>query len=109
MSARSPRRVARRASGGLLAAALLICALQAGAHTRSASYSSWVLDPEGATVTLRIPQIELTRLPWGYVRGVNLDPNLAAYIVERLQLRSGGEPCPLRRMPHRIAGRPAPR
>jgi hypothetical protein len=90
----------------LLAFALLAFAPQAGAHTRSASYSSWVLDSEGATVTLRIPQIELTRLPWGYVRGVNLDPNLAAYIVERLQLRSGGEPCPLRRMPRVLAAPP---
>jgi hypothetical protein len=65
-----------------------------------------VLDSEGATVTLRIPQIELTRLPWGHVRGVNLDPNLAAYIIERLQLRSGGEPCPLRRMPQVLAAPP---
>ena len=109
MSARGCHRAIRRASGGipmaallafaLLAFALLAFALQAGAHTPIASNSSWLLDSDGATVTLRIPQIEQTRLPWAYVRGVNLDPNLAAYIVERLQLRSGGEPCPLRRMP----------
>ena len=81
MRVRGRDRAIRRALGGLLAATSLACAIQAGAHTRSASYSSWVLDSEGATVTLRIPQIELTRLPWGYVRGVYLDPNLAAYII----------------------------
>jgi len=96
----------RRASAGLLVAASLFCALQAQAHTRSASYSSWALDPEGATVTLRIPQIELTRLPWGHVRGPELDPGLAAYLVERLQLLSGGEPCGLRRMPRLLASPP---
>jgi hypothetical protein len=108
VSARGPLRATRRAWGGLLIAAALACALQARAHTRSASYSSWVLDSEGATVTLRIPQIELTRLPWGHVRGAHLDPNLAAYIVERLQLLSAGEPCPLRRAP-RVLAAPAGR
>jgi hypothetical protein len=96
----------RRAAGGLLLAAWLACPLLAQAHTRSASYSSWALDAEGATVTLRIPQIELTRLPWGHVRGPQLDPNLAAYIVERLQLRAGGEPCLVERAPRVLAAPP---
>ena len=50
-------------SAGLLVAASLVCALPAPAHTRSVSYSTWELDPQGATVTLRITQLELTR-PW---------------------------------------------
>jgi len=79
--------------GGLLVAASLFCSLQARAHTRSVSYSSWVLDPQGATVTLRMAQLELTRLPWGPAWGTQLDPNLAAYLTDRLQLLSGGEPC----------------
>jgi hypothetical protein len=87
----------RFAIGGLwaggLAAASLFCALQAGAHTRSVSYSSWVLDPQGALVTLRIAQLELTRLPWGPAWGAELDPDLATYLTDRLQLLSGGEPC----------------
>jgi len=65
-----------------------------------------VLDSEGATVTLRIPQIELTRLPWGHVRGAHLDPNLATYLVERLQLLSAGEPCSLRHPPRVLAAPP---
>ena len=106
MRARGRHRATRRAWGGLLVAASLVCAFQAQAHTRSASYSSWVLDSEGATVTLRIPQIELTRLPWGHVRGAHLNPHLAAYLIERLELLSGGEPCPLRRMPRVLVSRP---
>jgi hypothetical protein len=100
------RRAIRSALALLVVVASLGGALQARAHTRSASYSSWVLDQEGATVTLRIPQIELTRLPWGHVRGAHLDPNLAAYLVERLQLLSAGEPCRLRRAPRVLAAPP---
>ena len=74
-------------------AALLVCAQSAGAHTRSFSYSSWELDPEGATVTLRLTQLELTRLPWGPVWERELDPNLSQYLTTRLQLRSDGELC----------------
>jgi hypothetical protein len=77
----------------LLAAALLVCAQAAGAHTRSFSYSSWELDPEGATVTLRLTQLELTRLPWGPVWERELDPNLSQYLTTRLRLGSGGELC----------------
>jgi hypothetical protein len=95
----------RRIWGALLVAASLACALQARAHTRSTSYSSWVLDSKGATVTLRVPQIELTRLPWGHVRGLQLDPNLAAYMTERVQLLSDGEPCVLRGA-HRVLASP---
>jgi hypothetical protein len=65
-----------------------------------------MLGAEGATVTLRIPQIELTRLPWGHVRGVQLDPELAVYLVERLQLLSGGAPCAPRRAPRVLASPP---
>jgi hypothetical protein len=108
MRTRGRHRVMGRTWGALLVAASLACALQAHAHTRSASYSSWVLDSEGATITLRIPQIELTRLPWGHVRGPRLDPNLAAYMTERVQLLSGGEPCALRGM-HRVLASPAGR
>jgi hypothetical protein len=77
----------------LVAAASLLFALQARAHTRSVSYSSWVLDARGATVTLSLTQLELTRLPWGPAWGADLAPGLATYLTDRLQLISGGEPC----------------
>ena len=47
----------------------LLWAAPAPAHQRSVSYSSWYLDDAGARVTLRIAQLELTRLPWGHVQG----------------------------------------
>ncbi|MEZ4333265.1 MAG: HupE/UreJ family protein [Myxococcota bacterium] len=35
---------------------------EAGAHARSVSYSAWVFDDAGATVSLRLPLLELSRL-----------------------------------------------
>ena len=90
---------------GLLVAASLFGALQAWAHTRSVSYSSWVLDPQGATVTLLVTQLELTRLPWGPAWGAELDPDLASYLTDRLQLLSGGEPCAVADGPRILASR----
>jgi hypothetical protein len=97
-----------RVCAGLLVAVSLACALQARAHSRSSSYSSWVFDEQGATVALRMAQLELTRLPWGRVPGRSLDPDLAAYLTDRLQLRSAGEPCSLREGP-RLRGTPRDR
>ena len=85
------RSALRRACAGLLVAASLLCALQARAHTRSLSYSTWALDAQGANVTLSMAQLELTRLPWGPVWGTQLDPNLAAYLSEGLRLLAGAK------------------
>jgi hypothetical protein len=93
---------------GLLLGAALVCAPQAWAHTRSVSYSSWTLDAEEASVTLRVTQLELTRLPWGPVPGRELPPELAAYLTGRLQLLSAGELCNLQRPP-RVLDTPADR
>jgi hypothetical protein len=73
----------------------LLWAAPASAHQRSVSYSSWYLDDAGARVTLRIAQLELTRLPWGHVQGPELDPNLGRYLTGRLELLAGGAPCAL--------------
>jgi hypothetical protein len=102
-----PRRGAGRlAWAGLLLLASLLCAAAVNAHTRSVSYSIWELDPKGATVTLRLTQLELTRLPWGPARGPVLEWNLATYLTERLQLLSGGEPCAVRGMPWLLRSAP---
>ncbi len=50
---------------GVWAAILLGAAIgapRAGAHSRSVSYSSWVIDDTGADVALRLPLLELSRL-----------------------------------------------
>lgn len=99
-------RVASAAGAGLALAAALLVAGPGWAHTRSVSYSSWQLEPEGATVTLRMSQLELTRLPWGPVWGPRLDASLADYLTQRLRLTSGGEPCPPVAEPRLLASAP---
>jgi len=77
--------------------ALLLAVLPnpAKAHARSASYSSWMLHGREASITFRIPQLELTRLPWGIVQPPALRPELGAYLVHALRLEAGGTPCPV--------------
>lgn len=63
------------------------------AHGRSVSYSSWLIDGRHAVVTLRLTELELSRLvPDVRVAG-SLDPALARYFVERLELFASGAPC----------------
>jgi hypothetical protein len=57
----------------------------AGAHGRSLSYSRWELMDGAARVELRIPMLELTRLPPGEPPG--------AYVAGTLRLHAGDEPC----------------
>ncbi len=77
-------------------AALVICgaavleASPAAAHARSLSYSSWVVDADGAEVSLRLPLLELSRL------GPDALPpadGAAARFPDRLVLESNGERC----------------
>ena len=73
--------------GGLLVAA------SAGAHTRSVSYSSWNLDDTGATVRVRIPLLELSRLSLDPTLDVGSGGRAAIYLAERLSLFVGDERC----------------
>jgi HupE / UreJ protein len=67
----------------------------ARAHTRSTSYSSWEIEGREATVRFRIPQLELTRLPWGIVAAPRFAPELGRYLTDGLRLMAGGVPCPV--------------
>ena len=91
--------VARGREGGVRAlvigAVLLCAALPAGAHTRSVSYSSWEIDGREARVVFRIPQLQLTRLPWGIVSPPALAPELAGYLSGALRLEADGAVCPV--------------
>ena len=75
----------RRAA--LLAAALLaaLAGAAAHAHTRSVSYSSWELEGREARVRFRIPQLELTRLPWGIVAPPRFAAELGRYLTDGLR------------------------
>jgi hypothetical protein len=84
------------AARAALWAALLLLALPAGlaeAHTRSTSYSSWEIEGREARVRFRIPQLELTRLPWGIVAAPRFAAELGRYLTDGLRLEAGGVPC----------------
>lgn len=57
----------------------------AGAHGRSLSYSRWELVDRAARIELRIPLLELTRLP--------PDEPAARYVAAKLRMLAGGEAC----------------
>ena len=65
----------------------------AHAHTRSVSYSSWEVEGREARVRFRIPQLELTRLPWGIVAAPRFAAELGGYLTDGLRLEAGGAPC----------------
>jgi hypothetical protein len=85
----------RRACAGLALAALLagFGAAAAQAHTRSLSYSSWEVEGREARVRFRIPQLELTRLPWGIVAPPRFAAELGRYLTDGLRLEAGGVAC----------------
>ncbi len=63
------------------------------AHGRSVSYSSWLIEGAQAEITLRLTALELSRLvPAGQVTR-QLDPAVARYFVDRLELLASGVPC----------------
>jgi hypothetical protein len=84
--------VIRRAAA-FAALCALLAASGAWSHTRSASYSSWSFEPDGARVELRIPLLELTRLPIDPAQDVGSGGVVAAYLAERLSLARGGVRC----------------
>jgi len=77
---------------GLALLALLLAA-DARAHTRSVSYSSWTLEPDGARVELRIPLLELTRLGEDAATEIGTGGPVARYLSEQLTLTRGGARC----------------
>ncbi len=84
-------------------AVLVLLAMPAAAHNRSTSYSSWDLDGRSARVRFRIPQLELTRLPWGVVSPPALTPDLGRYLTQSLRLEAGGRACPVVDGPRALA------
>jgi hypothetical protein len=74
-----------------LAVALVLAApAAAGAHTRSVSYSTWTMTPEGAHVELRLSALDATLTgldPWA-----DADV-LGGYVAARLVARRAGHDC----------------
>lgn len=63
----------------------------ASAHGRSRSFSSWQVSEGQARVRLRIPDIELTRLPHAADAGA---AGVVRYVSSHLRLLADGVPCP---------------
>ncbi len=64
--------------------AVCLCAVAARAHTRSASYAVWTVRPDGATVTVKVALYDLAR---------RAEPPADAYLVARVTMWGGDEPC----------------
>lgn len=94
----------RRASAAALCLLLGVAGLAdaARAHSRSVSWSSWERQGDEIRVLLRVPQLELTRLPFGTVSPPALPPGLARYATETLVLEADGTPCPVVRPPRAL-------
>ena len=83
----------KRAAALLAFGAAIAGAVPAVAHTRSVSYSSWKLDASGATVSVRIPLLELSRLAFDPDFDVGSGGPVAEYLATHLALRAGDTPC----------------
>jgi hypothetical protein len=80
-------------AAALAAAAAFALAAPAAAHTRSLSYSAWEAQPGGASVQVRVSQLDLSRLGIAFAPpGGGVDP-IGSYLQERLRLSAAGEPC----------------
>lgn len=93
-------------TAALWAVLVIFAASPTGAHTRSTSYSTWQVEGDEVRVRFRIPQLELTRLPWGIVSPLQLPPPLARYLPDALRLDVEGEACTLTAGPRVLASPP---
>ncbi len=93
MTGGARRRVERSAGFAAVAFAALLTAAGAPAHTRSQSFSSWLVDGARASVSVRIPLLELTRIPGAELEDRSLEAWLGPYVAERLILRAAGQLC----------------
>lgn len=77
-----------------LFALLAALAGQAGAHTKSTSYSNWRIEGADVHLSFTVPLVETARLNQP---GETQPPNdrVEAYLAERLTVTAGGKACPL--------------
>jgi hypothetical protein len=86
--------MSRRLLGPLALAVLaVLLAVDAGAHGRSLSWSSWRITPDGAAVRVRVPLLELTRMGVDPIRDPRAPASIAQRLAAELRLSRGGRPC----------------
>lgn len=86
-----------RTANALLGALIGLWAASGAAHERSASYSSWKFDGQGAAVTLIVAQQDAESLG----SGAGAADSLLAYATSRLRLSADGHPCTVADAPRR--------
>ncbi len=72
----------------------------AHAHDRSISYSAWEIDGTRARVTVRITDLDLSRLPLMAADAAQRKSALGAYFTQHLQLLAGDAACEVAAAPH---------
>jgi hypothetical protein len=71
----------------------------ASAHQTSLSYSSWVLEAGGARVSVRVSELDLSRLGLAFQSTGEAGDPVAAYLTSHLRLESDAGDCPPERAP----------
>jgi hypothetical protein len=89
-----------------VALGLTCIASAAYAHDRSTSYSTWEIDGNRARVTVRITDLDLSRLPLMAAEPDERDRELAAYLTQHLQLFAGEALCQVANPPRPIDAPP---
>ena len=80
----------------------IFCSIPAVAHDRTTSYSTWDIRGRGARVTVRVSELDISRLPWAASAGRDLDGILGSYLTQQLQLFAGKSACPIVDGPRRL-------
>lgn len=84
-------------------AVALALAGTAAAHTRSLSYSLWRVQGAGATVEMRFPRLELTRLALDPIASPEDDRTVVAMLPRLVRMAAGDEWCDPVEAPRRVA------
>jgi len=80
---------------------VVACLMRAAfAHDRSISYSAWEIDGTRARVTVRITELDLSRLPLMAADADRRNSALSAYLTQHLQLFAGDAACAVAGAPH---------
>jgi len=101
---RQPTGAVRRGDLSGTFALLLLLAHPALAHDRSISYSDWNIHDREVQVSVRLTELDASRLPWTGTAAAAPEEALGRYLVDHLTLSAAGKPCALASGPHELPG-----
>jgi hypothetical protein len=88
----------------LVALAIVLLGVPAGAHDRTVSYSSWEIRGREARVTVRLADLDVSRFPWA--TAPEREQALGAHLTHGLRLLAGAAVCALTDGPRPLDGTP---